>query len=679
MNNNSDNRYSNPSDNIPQGGVSKGELFVGVNILSKIGVLFIIVGIIAFSAASEGYIPTALRMAMVILVGVVMLVSGELFRRKSSAVFAAALSMGGIAELFVSVLIGRFAFGLWGGEAAQILGLAVAAAGFFLSMRYKNQVLLVVTQIAACLPVFAASKSVLAVCIGAACLVAIHAGSAIIARRSNYTVPYIFGACIAILQSLLVTAEFISSLNYEYGGIRNFSIFPYDYHYLFVLIFVLCSSACYISGLLLNAAQDGGRLKTSETTALCITLGYLVIISPIFLHSALYREVPAGIGCAVIAVILEIIAVGYELRFGGRCSVCKAVYNFVIASVILALCLCLSNIGDTAVYAALHIFCVILIGAGVIMERKLFSGWGFSLLGFSEILFISVLFGEDGGKRVFGCITNLVLWFALMAVYIIKKKHETKGFRLYACAAFANAGILLNVLISKDAYSAMRASMFTVAESKLLCVLLVACVWLVLGFAVGKPKFLKSFGLAFSIGFYAIGMGNLLYANLILIMANFREFEFGLLFVVVNIIVNIISVLTVLDLTLQITLRKEKLSKAVGLIVSGYALASLTTVLGMNNMVAFSSWIISVIYIVVAAVWIVLGFVKLNTLLRRFGLALVLLASAKLFLFDFTGLNPMAKTLMFIGFGITMLCISFGYGIAEKKLKSSHANQPPLQ
>lgn len=678
MNNNPDNRYNNQSSNIPQG-VSKGELFVGVNLLSKIGVLFIIVGIIAFSAASEGYLPTALRMAMVLLVGVVMLVSGELFYRRSSAVFAAALSMGGIAELFVSVLIGRFGFELWGGELAQVLGLVIAAAGFFLSMRYKNQALLVVTQIAACLPIFAANNSISAVCIGAACLVAIHAGSATISRRSNYTVPYVFGVCVAMLQSFFVIAEFISSLKYEYGSFRDYSVFPYDYQYLFALIFALCGSACYISGLLLNAAQDGGRLKTSEMTALCITLGYLVIMTPILLHSALYSEVIAGIGCAVLAVILEIIAVGYELRFGGRCGVCTAVYNFVIASVILALCLCLCTHGDTAVYAGLHIFCVILIAAGVIMGRKLFSGWGFSLLGFSEIFFISVLFGEEGAERVFGCVTNLVLWFALMAVYIIKKKHETNGFRLYTCAAFTNAGILLNVLVSKDAYDALREALFSRAESRLLCVLIAACIWLVLGFAVGKPKFLKAFGFGFSIGFYTIGMGNLLYANLIVLTANLREVEFGLFFVLVNIAVNIISVLTVLDLTVQITLRKEKFSKAAGLIVSGYALASLTAVLGMNNTVAFSSWVISVIYIVAAAVWIVWGFAKLNTLLRRFGLALVLLASAKLFLFDFTGLNPMAKTLMFIGFGITMLCISFGYGIAEKKLKSSSCNQPPMQ
>ena len=60
----------------------------------------------------------------------------------------------------------------------------------------------------------------------------------------------------------------------------------------------------------------------------------------------------------------------------------------------------------------------------------------------------------------------------------------------------------------------------------------------------------------------------------------------------------------------------------------------------------------------------------LDALLRRFGLALALFSSAKLFLFDFSGIDAMGRTLMFIGFGITLLCISFVYAYFEKRLKN---------
>ena len=37
----------------PRGAVSKGEMFVATNLLSKIGVIFVIASVIAFSAASR--------------------------------------------------------------------------------------------------------------------------------------------------------------------------------------------------------------------------------------------------------------------------------------------------------------------------------------------------------------------------------------------------------------------------------------------------------------------------------------------------------------------------------------------------------------------------------------------------------------------------------------------------
>lgn len=84
---------------------SGGEMFVGINLLSKIGVIFIIIGVIAFSAASEGFIHVGIRMTMVILLGFIMLAAGELFYRKGSVVFANALIFGGVAELFILSLI----------------------------------------------------------------------------------------------------------------------------------------------------------------------------------------------------------------------------------------------------------------------------------------------------------------------------------------------------------------------------------------------------------------------------------------------------------------------------------------------------------------------------------------------------------------------------------------------
>lgn len=649
-----------PQNNAPN--VSKGELFVGMNLLSKIGVIFIIIGVIAFSAASEGYLPDWVRMGMVLAIGIIMVVCGEFFRRTRSVVFANALTYGGIAELFIATLIGRFGFEVWNGTAAQFVGLAAAAVGILLSLRYKSQPLLVVTQIFATLPIFAADASAVSVAVSTICLMAGHAAVAIISRRKDYAVAYITGICLSFIHSCIV------GLQAERIGFSDAVLYDQTFIFsAFVIIFLLCTAVCYAGGLLLNGAESGGAMFTWEMAGTVLSLGSTALMIHILLADTFDSTKIAGIGDIVFAIILGLIAVGFALRFDKRCSVVNALVNIVLACVSLSVFMLAEGV---FVYLVFHLLAVAVLTLGLFIERKLFIGWGFALLGISEIAFISNL-GKDGAQRITAIIVNLVLWFVIMALYIVRKKHESLGFRLYTCAAFLNAGLLSSSLILKDLAHAMEEADFRKAECRLLCSLICACIWLVLGFAIGKPKYVAEFRMGFSIIFYAIGMQFLFYTNIINWGANFNEVKFGALFVFITIIVNIVSVLTVLDLTLQITAKAPKFGKAVGLVVSSYALASLTSVLGMNNTVAFTSWIISIIYIVMAAVWIVIGFKKLNALLRRFGLALALLSSAKLFLFDFSGIDAMARTLLFIGFGVTLLAISFGYGIAEKKLKDN--------
>ncbi len=642
-----------------QSNVSKGELFVGMNILSKIGVIFIIIGVIAFSATSEGYLPEWTRMGMVVAIGVIMLVGGELFRKKGSVVFANALTFGGIAETFVCTLIGRFGFNIWGGTVAQVVGLVAAAVGIFLALRYKSQPLLIVTQVCTILPIIAAEDGWFSVVAGAVCLMATHSVTAFIARKKDYQISTLFGICIGVVHTIFVRSQFANLTGTEE------MLFFDETAGVFAFVFLLCVTVCYAGGLLLNAAESGGYMFALEITSLCLSLSFTLLLMNILLADAADTGLVAGIADVVYAVILGMIAVCFGLRFNSRCVTVNALLNIILSALVISVPMLFDGVG---VYIGFHVLAAAVLVLGIFTDRKLFTYWGYVMVCVAEIAFL-VAIADGGTDRVVAIIVNIVLWFTIMALYIVRKRHETIGFHIYTCAAFLNAGVLLCSLVNHDLYDAMVDADFRRAECRLLCTLICACIWLVLGFGVGKPKFLKTLGMVFSIGFYSIGMIFLFVSNVLNGIANLNDVKFGALFVVITIIVNVVSVLTVLDLTLQITAKAPKFAKAIGLVVSGYALASLTAVLGMNNMVAFTSWIISIIYIVMAAVWIVIGFKKRNALLRRFGLALALFSSAKLFLFDFQGIDAMGRTLLFIGFGITLLGISFGYGIAEKKLK----------
>lgn len=655
-------QYPNTRERTPppvsrQNTVSGGELFVGMNLLSKIGVIFIIIGIIAFSAASEGFLPVGARLALVIFVGFVMLGAGELFYRKGSQVFANALIFGGAAELFICSLIGYHGFRILNGAGALGVGLGAAVIGLLLSARYRSQGLLIVTTAGAALPPFVGLGSA-EFCGAAVYLVAIHCAVAVISRKYRYTAAYITGIAAAIFEAMILGSPMAAS-------VLDKSAFA-----VIMAVYLLCCAICYGGGLLLNAVQEFGRLNGAETSMLCVILGAAVFNAE-YLFRTDIGTTASGIALLVLAVIFAVITITFSLNFGDDCAATNVLCNFFIATTAWGLI----DVAGSAFmcYILLHVFAAAVLVAGLILGRRLFRGWGYSLIGVSEFFFLGqLILNHEKSERLIAIAINLALWFGVMAAFIIKKKHENGLFRAYTTAAFLNAGLLCADMITRylvDWLGATEnwtndAARFTF--SALLCTV----PWLVLGFIVGKLKYMKNWGMVSSFVLYGIGLICLLTANTFdSFNRSVRHNELGIAAVIVTIAVNAASVLTVLDMTAQISSRSPKFTKAVGLIVSGYALMTLTTILGTNNYVKFTSFIISILYIAMAAVWIVIGFKKLNALLRRFGLALVLLSSAKLFLFDFSNIGDIGRTLLFIGFGITLLCIAFGYGIAEKKLK----------
>lgn len=645
-----------PSQPQKRAAVSGGEMFVGINLLSKIGVVFIIIGVIAFSAASEGFIHTGIRMALVVLLGFIMLAAGELFFRKGSHVFANALIFGGVAELFICSLIGFHGFHILPNAAVVGVGFGAAAIGMLLSVRYKSQGLLIVTTVFSILPIFV-KMSALTFCLIAVYYVSVHCAAAVISRKNNYIGAYITGIAMAAIEPIFINIA---------GRFSNIPL-PYS-SAVIAVVFVVCCAVCYAGGALLDGAQSEGRLTGGEKAALIAVLGITVFYTAAFMSANISGTV-AGIAMLVLAVLFAVPTALFSLRFGGRCAAAVVLYNFIFITITLAL-----NIISCPLlihYILVHIFAGAVVVAAILTNRRLFGIWSCILTVYAEMLFLGLL---TVNEHIFAIAVNLILWFGLMAVFAAKKKQNSTVFRLYTCAAFLNAGIVCTDLITRYVVDFLgKSELWTNAAGKIaFSGLLCAVPWMILGFVAGNLKYMKLWGTISSFTLYGTGFAFLFSAN---VMRTLNRaigdgvYELGAVGIIATVAVNAASVLPVLDITMQVKEKAPKFAKAVGLIVSGYALMSLTTILGTNDFVTFTSFIISIIYIVTAALWIIIGFKSYNALLRRFGLALALLSSAKLFLFDFSNINDMGRTLLFIGFGITLLCIAFGYGIAEKKLK----------
>lgn len=670
-NQNNQNNYP-PNPEYPQypqypqknaNGVSNNELFVGLNILSKIGVIFLILGVIAFSIASKGYIPEWIRLILVFAVGAIMLIIGELFLRKgSSKAFAFALIYGGIAELLISSLIGYYGFEIFSEYAAVGTIFVVSAAGFMLSQWHKSQAIVIITMFASILPMFMFHVEHGEVYfIAAAAMTAIHCANAVIARKKNLRAAYIAGY-IVILVEIPLLGEMLSQ---NLGD----SEIAWQHSWIFAAIYGACGAFIYTAGPILNAVQDNGRMFRAELVGAAVVQGVTLGYAWDYLDSGIGRTATGAV-MLVMSVIYTIAAMCFILRFGSRNHSDRLFINLALSAATVGLLSVFSE-GHIS-YIAMHLFAAIIFTFSTFIERKLFRIWGIVLLSAAELQFWTVYFRyESQGKKTLIAVINIALWIAILIPFILRKKHNTTSFCAYSAIAMLNMGILGSNLISSNLVNALNDSGIwdgktgKMAFSALCC----AALWLIVGFITGKLRYMKITGIVISMISYGIGLLCLMFSSFASTLDRLKGQSAGTVMVIVTIVVNIISVLSVLDITLQIRERAPKFAKAVGLIVSAYALLTLTSVLGTNDFVKFTSCIISIIYIVTAAFWIVVGFWKRNAILRRFGLALVLLASAKLFLFDFSGVNDMGRTLLFIGFGLTLLAISFGYGIAEKSLK----------
>lgn len=643
--------------------VSNRELFVGLNILSKIGVIFLILGVIAFSAASKGYIPELARLILVFAVGVIMLIIGELFyRRGSSKAFALALIYGGTAELLVSSLIGYYGFEVFGEYAVPGTILATSVVGFLLSQRYKSQALVIITTIGSILPMFMFYvKHGAAYFIAAAVMTAIHCANAIIARKKHYMAAYITGFITMLVEIPMLCDSLIQNIDYAEVGLQHSR--------LFAVIFGACGAFIYTAEPILNAIQDNGRMRVTDLTGAAVVQGVVLGYAYSYLWGSVGRTA-TGVVMLVMAVIYTIAAACFLLQFGSRNASDRLFINLALAAATTGLLLAIRT--GHIQYIALHTFAAAVFSLSAFVERKLLRVWGIVLLSVAELQFWIVFSRyESDGKKLLITVVNIVLWLAIMIPFITRGKSGTTLFRAYSALTMINVGILgsnlinVNLVNALEDYSVWNDKAGKAAFASLCC----AALWLIVGFAAGKLKHMKTWGIATSMISYGIGLIFLMYSNFASAVSRSHEYAAGAVMVIVTVIVNIVSVLSVLDITLQIRERAPKFAKAVGLVVSAYALLTLTVVLGTNDFVKFTSFIISIVYIITAAAWIVIGFWRRNAILRRFGLALVLLASAKLFLFDFSGINAMGRTLLFIGFGLTLLGISFGYGIAEKSLK----------
>lgn len=630
---------------------NKKEFFIGINLLSKIGVVFIIIGVIAFSAVSETFLSPLARTLIIFALGLLMTGLGEVFYRFGSRIFARALTIGGIGELAVSTLIGYGAFSSLNELAALFIGITVAAGGILLAVRYNSQTIMAVSAVCGFLPCFPAFSEVPSQIIAIFAVLLFQIAVLAVTYRKKWHTAMFF----AVAANAVITVALYIAM-------------AHDIAMILCPAYTSLSFSVYIAAAVIKAFRGdnelclSGNLPAAHTGMYVSALTLLTTLNLFFL----------GVNDAAMA--FGFISLFFAAAFIATAAAAKKVLDtspiikMNLNAAVTLICLAIFTIfsGDL-VYIIFHICAAALLILGYLKNIRFVKTWGIITCSFAEFYFVFFCIAGIGTELfIFQFAVNSLLWLIIMTVLAMKGVRGA-GFTAFTIIALVNAALMGCYMLTR--LSSHLADIDVLPSGRAAYTLMTlgcALVWMIAAFITGKLKFIGKARSVTAIIIYAVSMICLFNMN---ILGAFVNFANEMICVVLSLAVNLISVAAALDMAFSIKELAPRFARAIGLVVSVYAMFSVTFALGTNRILAFTSCFISIFYLVVAVAWIVWGFARKFPLMRRFGLALTLLASAKLFLFDFAGIDAVARTVMFILFGIVLLVVSFIYALFESRLK----------
>lgn len=135
------------------------ESLIGLNIINKLGILLLIIGIITAAQFTYFRLPDTLKGIFTFAVGILLLITGELLNRKKPNVFSLGITSGGVAVLYVALVLSYFQFNILGMYQALGLCVLITAGAFVLSQRYNSQTISTFAMIGGYLPIFSIAGS----------------------------------------------------------------------------------------------------------------------------------------------------------------------------------------------------------------------------------------------------------------------------------------------------------------------------------------------------------------------------------------------------------------------------------------------------------------------------------------------------------------------------------------
>lgn len=633
---------------------SNWEAFIGQNLINKVGILLVIIGVIAASQFTYFKLPDTLKCILIFILGGAMLALGEFLNRRKPNLFSIGLTAGGVAILYVGISVGYFFFEVLNMYPAIILCILITTVSFLLSKRYDSAAIAVFSLVGGYLPILSVSESISLIWGAMVYFCILNLFMLLLSFHRKWTVCYFIGL---FLNSMGTCYLIINTPNPSESIGRS----------MISILYVLFVFGIYITIPIISSYSQ--KIKFSKADI--VLMGINTFLSSIMMYFTFYRcnlEDFNGLLAIAFAIIYLLAGKFTETKLSKEKEAIALFYLTGFAFVILVVPIQFGKVWLSLGWLAEGIALIIY---GILNDIKAFKKGGyiigalclaaficFDVLGGAESLFSYKYFAITFGS------------FIILCTYIYKRALSSRFETIYKYVTLVNLWIYCVYVVNVKLSEIIS---FKLYNQHYLISMLAITVSFFIAFIMPRIKILCD-QVVKIISYVVVGV-NIIWLLVIntfespILLMNEIPFGYHVLPVAIIIIMDLISVVALYDVIKSIIVERKLGVEWLPLIVSGYILFLLTQNLTMQFNLSFTNMFISIIYVITALLWIILGFIKRYTLIRKFGLGLSIFSVAKLFILDLSYLTEGNKVISYFALGVSFLAISFVYQYFSKRLE----------
>jgi len=630
------------------------ERLIGLNVLNIVGVFLIIIGAITVARLTYTHLPDELKGILMFALGGIMLTAGEILNRKKPNIFSLGITAGGVGVLYAALATSYFLLNIISRYPAFGVCVLITLTAFFLSTRYNSQTILAFALVGGYLPMFSQSGGITFFYSAMVYFILLNLLALLVAFHKRWTVPTFIGLSLNILGTAYICSNFVDTNTTWVKSI--------------VILYILFAFLIYTLIPIVSAYRIKSLFRSRDIVLIAINTFASSLIMYVMFYEFLWDDYTGALAIIFAAIYL---ALGWliERKFSGEKKMQALFYLTGMAFVVLIIPFQFGikwlTLGWLVEGIAISVYGILendknfkRVGF-VINGLCLFSFIMFDILGEINWLFTYKYFATTAGsviilaaylykgiisgtfQKVYKYIVIVNLWFFLLHIcYRLIDKFTTEYYNIYYMT-----GVLAIFLTFLLAYTAPRIRIISDIGVKIISMALYI-IGIIFLFGLNGQLTPYSNGIFTEPDLVAIITGNMILAAICLI-----------------------SVFVMHDLMKLVVLELKLSVEWYPLFVSAYFVIILTQTLITQFSLSITSMWLTIIYVLTALAWIVFGFAKRYSLIRKLGLGLALMSVVKLFIIDLSSLTSGYKIASYFSLGATLIAISFVYQYFSKRLE----------